>query len=191
MSCAATRRPEADSRSLAAQWKAQQAANVRRLRSWWAAMRCASTCRNGSPATFGTMKWVDWLNSRRLHSTLGYITPEEFEAIHSPTGVVASIGAARNPARFRVPRSVWKITARDAGPSWPPSSPVHPRLRSARIEVDRLFVDRRYGYYKTQSFRDMRDRTSSHHSVQILEDDVSAWCGTRTRNPSCGPRPRM
>ena len=31
---------------------------------------------------FATMEWVDWFNSRRLHSTLGYITPDEFEAIY-------------------------------------------------------------------------------------------------------------
>ncbi len=27
-----------------------------------------------------TMAWVDWYNSRRLHSTLGDIPPDEFEA---------------------------------------------------------------------------------------------------------------
>lgn len=31
---------------------------------------------------FATMEWVDWFNTRRLHSTLGYITPDEFEAIY-------------------------------------------------------------------------------------------------------------
>lgn len=31
---------------------------------------------------FATMGWVDWFNTRRLHSTLGYITPDEFEAIY-------------------------------------------------------------------------------------------------------------
>lgn len=31
---------------------------------------------------FATMGWVDWFNTRRLHSTLGYITPNEFEAIY-------------------------------------------------------------------------------------------------------------
>ncbi|UTT51096.1 hypothetical protein [Rhodococcus gordoniae] len=28
------------------------------------------------------MGWVDWFNTRRLHSTLGYITPDEFEGIY-------------------------------------------------------------------------------------------------------------
>ncbi|NKS55474.1 DDE-type integrase/transposase/recombinase [Rhodococcus hoagii] len=28
-----------------------------------------------------TMELVDWFNTRRLHSTLGFITPDEFEAI--------------------------------------------------------------------------------------------------------------
>ncbi|ROZ52874.1 hypothetical protein EEB12_28990 [Rhodococcus sp. WS1] len=28
------------------------------------------------------MEWVDWFNTRRLHSTLDYVTPHEFEAIY-------------------------------------------------------------------------------------------------------------
>lgn len=49
---------------------------------------------------------MDWFNARRLHGTLDYVPPGEFEAIYylstidSPAGDVASIGAARNPARF-------------------------------------------------------------------------------------------
>jgi putative transposase len=31
---------------------------------------------------FATMGWVDWFNARRLHSTLDYITPDEFEATY-------------------------------------------------------------------------------------------------------------
>ncbi|MDI9915358.1 integrase core domain-containing protein [Rhodococcus sp. IEGM 1379] len=31
---------------------------------------------------FATMEWVDWFNTRRLHSTLDYVTPDEFEAIY-------------------------------------------------------------------------------------------------------------
>ncbi len=31
---------------------------------------------------YATMGWVDWFNARRLHSTLGDITPDEVEAIH-------------------------------------------------------------------------------------------------------------
>ena len=31
---------------------------------------------------FATMEWVDWVNARRLHSTLDYVTPDEFEAIY-------------------------------------------------------------------------------------------------------------
>jgi hypothetical protein len=27
-----------------------------------------------------TAEWVDWYNSRRLHSTLGDVPPDEFEA---------------------------------------------------------------------------------------------------------------
>ena len=29
---------------------------------------------------YATMEWVDWYNNRRLHSVLGYIPPNEFEA---------------------------------------------------------------------------------------------------------------
>ena len=28
------------------------------------------------------MEWVDWYNNRRLHSILGYIPPNEFEAAY-------------------------------------------------------------------------------------------------------------
>ena len=31
---------------------------------------------------FATMEWVDWFNTRRLHSTLDYVTPDEFEAVY-------------------------------------------------------------------------------------------------------------
>ncbi|WP_419722198.1 integrase core domain-containing protein [Rhodococcus qingshengii] len=31
---------------------------------------------------FATMEWVDWFNTRRLHGTLDYVTPDEFEAIY-------------------------------------------------------------------------------------------------------------
>jgi len=31
---------------------------------------------------YATMDWVDWYNNRRLHSVLGYIPPEEFEATY-------------------------------------------------------------------------------------------------------------
>jgi putative transposase len=28
------------------------------------------------------MQWVDWYNKRRLHSRLGYVPPDEFEAAY-------------------------------------------------------------------------------------------------------------
>jgi len=28
------------------------------------------------------MEWVDWFNNRRLHSQLGYVPPEEYEAAY-------------------------------------------------------------------------------------------------------------
>lgn len=31
---------------------------------------------------FATIEWVDWFNTRRLHSTLNYVTPDEFEAVY-------------------------------------------------------------------------------------------------------------
>jgi putative transposase len=34
---------------------------------------------------YATMTWVDWYNQRRLHSSLGYMTPAEYEAAHYAT----------------------------------------------------------------------------------------------------------
>jgi putative transposase len=31
---------------------------------------------------FATAGWVDWYNQRRLHSSLDYLTPVEYEAAH-------------------------------------------------------------------------------------------------------------
>jgi transposase InsO family protein len=31
---------------------------------------------------YATMAWVDWWNNRRLHSTLGILTPDEHEQAH-------------------------------------------------------------------------------------------------------------
>jgi IS30 family transposase len=46
---AATRSGQQVYRALVAQWKAQQAANVRSPRNWWATTGCVTTCKNGSP----------------------------------------------------------------------------------------------------------------------------------------------
>jgi transposase InsO family protein len=35
-----------------------------------------------SDVEFATMAWVDWWNNRRLHSTIGMLTPAEHEAAH-------------------------------------------------------------------------------------------------------------
>ena len=34
---------------------------------------------------YATAGWVDWFNSRRLHSSLGYVPPVEFENAHYAT----------------------------------------------------------------------------------------------------------
>ena len=34
---------------------------------------------------FATAGWVDWHNKRRLHGSLGMITPVEFETAHDAT----------------------------------------------------------------------------------------------------------
>ena len=31
---------------------------------------------------YATAGWVDWYNNRRLHSSLGYVPPAEFEQAH-------------------------------------------------------------------------------------------------------------
>ena len=31
-----------------------------------------------------TLKWVDWYNNTRLHSAIGYVTPNEAEEAFSP-----------------------------------------------------------------------------------------------------------
>ena len=38
-----------------------------------------------SDVEYATAGWVDWYNQRRLHSTLGYISPDECEAAHDAT----------------------------------------------------------------------------------------------------------
>lgn len=38
--------------------------------------------RNVNDVEWATSGWVDWFNNRRLHSSLNYLTPEEFEQAH-------------------------------------------------------------------------------------------------------------
>ncbi|ANI91882.1 Putative transposase for insertion sequence element IS986/IS6110 [Dietzia timorensis] len=38
-----------------------------------------------SDVEFATAGWVDWYNTRKLHSSLGYIPPAEFEQAHYAT----------------------------------------------------------------------------------------------------------
>ena len=42
----------------------------------------AGPYRNATDVEWATAGWVDWYNNRRLHSSLDYLTPEEFEHAH-------------------------------------------------------------------------------------------------------------
>ena len=42
----------------------------------------AGPLRTTADVEYATMAWVDWWNNRRLHSTLGMLTPEEHEQAH-------------------------------------------------------------------------------------------------------------
>jgi putative transposase len=49
---------------------------------------------------YATAGWVDWYNHRRLHSSLGMLTPEEFEQAHyaaQQTADSTHMTAAQNP----------------------------------------------------------------------------------------------
>ena len=39
-------------------------------------------CKTLADVEYATAGWVDWYNQRRLHSTLGYLTPAEYEDTH-------------------------------------------------------------------------------------------------------------
>lgn len=41
-----------------------------------------SPYREASDVEYATASWVDWYNNRRLHGTLGMLTPTEYEQIH-------------------------------------------------------------------------------------------------------------
>jgi putative transposase len=43
---------------------------------------------------YATMEWVDWYNNRRLHSRLGYVPPDEYEAAFYPHVDASRAGGA-------------------------------------------------------------------------------------------------
>jgi putative transposase len=45
----------------------------------------AGPYRTISDVEYATAGWVDWYNNRRLHSSLGYVSPVEYEAAHYAT----------------------------------------------------------------------------------------------------------
>ena len=42
----------------------------------------AGPYRNINDVEWATAGWVDWYNNRRLHSSLGYLSPSEYENAH-------------------------------------------------------------------------------------------------------------
>ena len=54
---------------------------------------------------FATAGWVDWYNNRRLHGSLGMLTPVEFETLHyeALSREPAPHKVAANPGRFNMP----------------------------------------------------------------------------------------
>jgi len=45
----------------------------------------AGPFRSIADVEWATVRWVDWWNNRRLHSSLAYLAPEEFEHAHYAT----------------------------------------------------------------------------------------------------------
>ena len=41
--------------------------------------------RTHADVEYATTGWIDWYNNRRLHSSLGYVPPTEFEQAHYAT----------------------------------------------------------------------------------------------------------
>ena len=44
--------------------------------------RAHATLWRPEPVEYATAGWVDWYNNRRLHGSIGMLTPIEFETLH-------------------------------------------------------------------------------------------------------------
>jgi putative transposase len=44
---------------------------------------------------YATMEWVDWYNNRRLHSLLGYMPPQQFEALHYAQSTASQLATSQ------------------------------------------------------------------------------------------------
>jgi putative transposase len=45
-------------------------------------IKCRGPWRTLAEVELGTAQWIEWYNARRLHSAIGYVPPNEYEATH-------------------------------------------------------------------------------------------------------------
>ena len=59
---------------------------------------------------FATMGWVDWFNNRRLHSTLDYMPPAEYESNYYATDLTSQPEISTLRKRQKNPNSsLWRV----------------------------------------------------------------------------------
>ena len=73
--------------------------------------------RNVEHVEWATLNYVDWFNNRRIHESLDYVPPVEFEDHYydanesESLSVLEMIYSPTNPARFSASRAkIWCIT---------------------------------------------------------------------------------